>query len=418
MNTLEKRRVVISGMGCVAPNGLDTESFWSGIEKGISGLGTVTLFPVDPFPCKIAGELKEFDIFQHITPKKAREVHRVVPIALAAAREALYNAGIDSNSTEKERLSVIIGTGANGLSFYEQQAVNLDRFGLKKVTPHTITATFAGMLSSEISMANHLHGTSQVISNDCTSASDAMGYAFNMIRFGMTDMVLTGGAESSLSPLIFASFSRMGALSTHFNDEPQRASRPFNQDRDGFIFAEGGWMFVMEELEHARSRGATIYGEIKGYGSTNDAYHKTSPESSGTYLAKAIELALQDGGLNKDDIDYISLHGTSTPVNDRVESMAIKRCFGEKAYEIPMSSLKSSVGHPQGASGALGVAGTLLAMRHNTIPPTINYENPDPDCDLDYVPNESREAVLNHCLVNSVGFGSKNSILAIARYQE
>ncbi len=409
---MDKKRVVITGLGVVAPSGEGTPAFWNSLSKGISHIDTIKLFDATQFPTKIAAEILDIDFTKILPERYLRAVHRVVPITLLATKEALADANLS-----KEMISsadVVVGTAAHGLGYFESQAENLVTNGYKLVSPHSCTGTFVGMLSSEISMHFGTHGQSLVLFTGCTSAHDAMGYAFNQIRFGQSKLMVTGGGESCVSPLVLAGFNRMMALSTR-NDEPKRASRPFTKDRDGFVIGEGAWIFIFEELQHALDRNATIYAEVLGYSATSDAYHKTSPDPEATYLTKAMELALQDASVTTNQIDYINPHGTSTPKNDKIETLAIKKCFGDLAYQIPISSFKSEMGHPQGASGACGLAGTILAMKHSYIPPTINQDSPDPDCDLDYVPNEGRSKKVDYALLNSVAFGSRQSCLVVCK---
>jgi len=347
-----------------------------------------------------------------------KRCHRQTPYAIAATKEALADAGLDPekfSDKEREELGVIFGTAAGGLGFAEQQIKLLYGEGIRKMSPFTTTGTFVGMTSSDISLYFGIKGISVVISTGCTSANDAVGYALSYIRSGMSDILISGGSEACITPAIVGSFARCGAVSTKWNHDPKRASRPFNIDRDGFVMGEGGWVFIMEELEHARKRGAKIYAEVAGYGATCDAYHKTAPQPDGKDLSRAMELALKDARVEKEKVDYINLHGTSTMLNDKTETIGIKLCFGKRAYSIPCSSYKSMIGHPQGASGAAGIVISVLSMANNYLSPTINYENPDPECDLDYVPNKGREKELNTIVCNSIGFGSKNSIIVIKK---
>ena len=415
---MTKRRVVITGLGTVAPNGIGKEAFWKGLKEGKNCVDKITFFDASEHASQVAAEIKEFEPTKYMSVKDLRAVHRVVPLTIAAADEALKDAGIYGKEEYKEELGVIMGTGAGGLGYCEQQIKLLYTEGMKKVSPHTPTGTFVGMVSSEISIRYGFHGESLVVSTGCTAASDSVGYAFDRIRFGRTDMLVTGGSEACITPAIVAAFARLGALSTGWNDKPKRASRPFNKDRDGFVMGEGAWVFIIEELEHAKKRGAKIYAEVLGYGATCDAYHKTAPGPTGTDLMRAFDISIKDAGVSKEDIDYINLHGTSTQLNDRCETLAIKKYFGERAKSIPTSSFKSMLGHPQGASGACGLAGTILAIQNSFIPPTINQENPDPECDLDYVPNVGRKANIDVALVNSIAFGSKNASLIISKYKE
>ncbi|MGH7573220.1 MAG: beta-ketoacyl-[acyl-carrier-protein] synthase family protein, partial [Gemmatimonadota bacterium] len=343
---------------------------------------------------------------------------RVVAMSLAAAAEALADAGIDADRMDddaRRRTGVIVGTGAAGIAFGEEQYEVFFRDGYRKVSPYGIVATFVGMLSSEISMAFNLRGMSHVISTGCTSASDAMGYALLTLRSGWADRILTGGAEACIVPGIMAGFCRMGTMTTR-NGDPARASRPFNADRDGFVMGEGAWMLLFEKLSSARRRGAPILAEVLGYGSTCDAYHRVQPEPTGEEAGRAISMALDDAGVAYEAIDYVNLHGTATELNDRIESRAVRLAFDGHADGLATSALKSMIGHPQGACGAAGMVETVEALRAGWLPPTVNYETPDPACDLDYVANEGREADLETAVVNCIAFGSKNSALVVRRW--
>jgi 3-oxoacyl-[acyl-carrier-protein] synthase II len=415
------RRVVITGIGVISPNGIGKEKFWQAIREGVSGVKKISLFDASDLPCQIAGEVQDFD-FNPPPLSKSRKnfLHRLAQMALAAADEAQKDAKLNLESLsdeEKREIGVIVGTGAGGISYGEEQYRIFFQEGRKKISPYAISASLAGMLSSEISITFGLRGPSHVLSNGCTSSTDALGYAFDQIRQGRSTLLLSGGAEACITHGMMAGFCRMGAVPTKWNQEPTRGSRPFNKDRDGFVLAEGAWILVLEELQHAFERGAFIYGEIVGYGSTCDAYHRVQIMPSGEESSRAIELALKDGGIAKEEVDYISLHGTATELNDRIETKAIKLCFGPRAYSIPTSALKSMIGHPQGASGAAGVVATLLGMLNHFIHPTINYENPDPECDLDYVPNVGRKAEIRTSVCNCIGFGSKNSALVLRKFE-
>ncbi|HUP00583.1 MAG TPA: beta-ketoacyl-[acyl-carrier-protein] synthase family protein [Gemmatimonadota bacterium] len=412
-------RVVVTGMGAVSPNGIGRAAFWEACAAGVSGTGPITLFDPDGIPCKVAGEVKAFDVDAHLPPKTQRYRMRVVALALAAASEALAEAGIDPDrltDDERRRTGVLVGTGAAGIAFGEEQYEVFFRDGYRRVSPYSIVATFVGMLSSEISMAFNLRGMSHVVSTGCTSASDAMGYALQALRAGWADRIVTGGAEACIVPGIMAGFCRMGTMTTR-NGDPARASRPFNADRDGFVMAEGAWILVFETLESARRRGAPIAGEVLGYGTTCDAYHRVQPEPAGEEAARAITVALEDAGVAPDRVGYVNLHGTATDLNDRIESRAVRLAFGGGAERLPTSGLKSMIGHPQGACGAAGVVETLDAIKAGWLPPTINYDLPDPACDLDYVPNEGRPADIETAVVNCIAFGSKNSALVVRRWE-
>ena len=415
---MQDNRVVITGMGAVSPNGIGRSVFWRACAACVSGTGPITLFnPVD-IPCRVAGEVVDFDVEAHLPPKSRRYGMRVVAMALAATHEALVETGIDPERLDEEsrgRTGVIVGTGAAGIAFGEEQYEVYFREGYRKVSPYGIVATFVGMLSSEISMAFNLRGMSHVVSTGCTSSSDAMGYALLALRAGWVDRVVTGGAEACIVPGIMAGFCRMGTMTTR-NGAPARASRPFNADRDGFVMGEGAWILIFESLSSALRRGAPILAEVVGYGTTCDAYHRVRPEPTGEEAGRAIILALEDAGVAPEAVAYVNLHGTATELNDRIESRAIRLAFGDHAERVATSALKSMIGHPQGACGAAGLMETVEALRSGWIPPTINYEMPDPACDLDYVPNEGRAADLGTAVVNCIAFGSKNSALVVRRW--
>jgi 3-oxoacyl-[acyl-carrier-protein] synthase II len=411
------RRIVVTGMGAVSPNGIGRHVFWDACAAGVSGTGALTLFDANGMGCRVAAEVREFDVEAHLPTKTSKLGLRVVALALAAAREALTEAQLDPDSLDDEtrrRTGVIVGTGAAGIAFGEEQYRAFYDHGLRRVSPYAIVGSFVGMLSSEISMAFNLRGMSHVISTGCTASSDAMGYALQALRAGWADRVVTGGAEACITPGIMAAFLRMGTM-TMRNGDPTRASRPFNADRDGFVLGEGAWMLVFETLESARERGAPILGEVLGYGSTCDAFHRVRPEPTGEDAARAMTMAVADARLELEDIDYVNLHGTATDLNDRIESTAVRLAFGPLADRLPTSAIKSMIGHPQGACGAAAMVETLAAMPAGWLPPTINYDTPDPQCDLDYVPNEGRSADLEVALVNCIAFGSKNSALVVRR---
>lgn len=418
------RRVVVTGMGAVSPNGIGREAYWKATASGVSGTGPITLFDASKLSCRVAAEVKDFDFDRYVSKKDKDRVQRAVPMAFFATEEAAADASIDLEAlseTERENIGVILGTGAGGIEFAERQYRQYYDRGdhdtaYRKVSPYSIVASFVGMLSSEVNMAFRLHGMSHVVSTGCTSSTDAMGYAWNAIRLGQIDRVITGGVEACITFGLMTAFCRMGTVTTRFNDDPAKASRPFNGDRDGFVLGEGAWILVFEELERALERGAKIYAEVSGYASTCDAYHRVQIAPTGHDAARAMRMAVKEAGLTMDEIDYLNLHGTATKINDRTESAAVRMAFGDRAREIPASSVKSMVGHPQGASGAAGVVATLMAMQHNFAPPTINVKTPDADCDLDYVPNVGREMRIDAALSNCIAFGSKNSALVLRRF--
>ena len=412
------RRVVITGMGCVTPIGMGREAFWTALQNGDSGVRRIESFDVADSPVKIAAEVRDFDWEAELNAKDRKHVPRTVPLALAAAREALADAGIhtsDLSLDERREIGVELGTGGGGLAFTELQYRYYHTGQSQKASVYTIPSSTHGGLSSELSMVFGLRGLSHIISTGCTSSTDAIAYAAEHIALGRQEVMITGGVDSPLAPGILAAFNVMTVLTNEWNDEPRRASRPFSRDRSGIVLGEGAWIYVLEERERAHRRGAKIYAEITGYGSTCDAYHRVRLEETGDEPARAMTLAMQDAGRTPQEIDYVNLHGTSTALNDRIETQAVKLAFREQAGRIPMSATKSQIGHPQGASGAAGLAAALCAMHTNIIPPTINLDQPDPDCDLDYVPNKSREARVRAALCNCIGFGSKNSALVIER---
>jgi 3-oxoacyl-[acyl-carrier-protein] synthase II len=412
------RRVVVTGMGCVTPLGIGRLNFWNALIAGKSGIRRIQSFDVSDSPVKIAAEVPDFDWESQISPKDRRHVPRTVPLALAAAREALEDARIfptDLALDERRGIGVELGTGGGGLAFTEQQYEYWYVGPASKASVYTIPASTHGGLSSELSMAFGLRGLSHIVSTGCTSSTDALAYAAEHIAVGRQDVMLSGGVDAPIAPGILAAFNLMTVLTNEWNDEPHRASRPFARNRSGIVLGEGAWIYVLEELDHAKKRGANIYAEITGYGATCDAYHRVRLAEDGDEPARAMKLALADSGREPKDIDYVNLHGTSTLLNDRIETSALKLAFDGYAARIPMSATKSQIGHPQGASGAAGVGAALCAMHTNKIPPTINLDEHDPDCDLDYVPNEAREANVRIAVCNCIGFGSKNSALVIEK---
>jgi len=413
------RRVVITGMGCVTPIGIGREAFWSGLQNGDSGVRRIQSFDVSDSPVKIAAEVCKFDWEAQLNPKDRKHVPRTVPLALAAAREAFADAGItpeNLSTEERQRIGVQLGTGGGGLPFVEDHyAIWYQGGSHTKASIYIIPAATHGTLSSELSMAFGLRGLSHVISTGCTSSTDAIAYSAQHIALGRQDVMIAGGVDAPLAPGILAGFNLLTVLTTEWNDEPHRASRPFTRDRSGMVLGEGAWIYVLEEFDRAKNRDARIYAEILGYGSTCDAYHRVRLQEGGDEPARAMSLAMADAGIEPSQVDYVNLHGTSTVLNDRIETNALKLALNCNAHRIPMSATKSQVGHPQGASGAAGLGAALCAMHTNLIPPTINLDEPDPDCDLDYVPNEAREANVRVALCNCIGFGSKNSALVIEK---
>jgi 3-oxoacyl-[acyl-carrier-protein] synthase II len=412
------RRVVVTGIGVVAPNGIGADAYCNALREGVSGVAAITLFKADNLDCRVAAEVKNFHCEDSLSRQEVRRVGRAVPLLLAATREALRQAGVcwqHLNIEEKQSWGVVIGSGGGTPDFTEEQYRLYFSDQLRRVSAYNVSSSTPGCLSSEASLHFDFRGPSHLVSTGCTSSTDALGYAFNMIRFGLAEQLVSGGVDATITPGIMQGFCVMRVVSASRNQEPARASRPFDKTRDGFVLGEGAWILVLEERQRALARGARIYAEILGYGSTCDAYHRVRLDPSGEEPARAMTLAIEDAGIAKDDVGYLALHGTSTVLNDRIETLAAKICFGRRAYDLPMSSVKSMIGHPQGASGAAGVVAATLAMNHDFLPPTINYSEADPECDLDYIPNHSFERETEISLCNCIGFGSKNSALVVAR---
>ena len=413
------RRAVITGMGAVSPNGIGRETFWAATRKGISGVRRITRFDPSPFQVQVAGEIPdEFDETRYVGAKDRPHVSRSVPLAAAAVTEAVCDAGLDVRSMSRDELrgiGVIVGSGGGSQDFTEEQYRLYYSGHLKQCSVYTIPTSTIGTLASEVSMRFGFRGLSHIVSTGCTSSTDALGYALFHIQRGSLKTIVAGGVDAPIAPLILRGFQLMRIMSTRWNQEPHRASRPFSRDRDGFVIAEGAWFFLVEEMEHAKARGARIYGEIAGYGSTCEAFHRVRLEECGEEPARAICMALTDAGIPPSAVQYINYHGTSTELNDRIETRAVKLAFDGYAYKLPGSSLKSLIGHPQGACGAAGVAATLLAMRDGVVPPTINVDEADPECDLDYIPDAGRKIQIEHAVANCIAFGSKNSALVLRR---
>lgn len=413
------RRVVITGFGCVTPIGIGREAFWDSLAAGRSGVKRITAFDPSDFQVQIAGEIPEFDWEAQVEYQDRRHVPRTVPLALAAAREAVNDAGLKPNEMpleDRRAFGVVMGTGGGGLAFTEKQ------FGFwysgkeRKGSIYTIPSSTHGGLSSELSMVFNLHGLSHVISTGCTSSTDALFYAAQHIALGKQEVMLAGGVDAPIAPGIMRGFEVMTVVTKEWNDEPHRASRPFSKDRSGIVIGEGSWVYVLETLESAQQRGADIYAEVAGYGVTCDAYHRVRLEENGVEPARAMTLAMQDAGISPEEVGYVNLHGTSTQLNDRIETQAVKLAFGDHARSLPMSATKSQIGHPQGAAGAAGMGAALLALKKGIIAPTINLDAPDEVCDLDYIPNTAREKQVDTVLCNCIGFGSKNSAIILKKW--
>ncbi len=422
-------RVAITGIGVVSPYGVGRDRFWGHVSRGCSATRAIIDFDASLFPCAVAApvppvSIEEATVISDRAPQARaprngrqdpRRYSKASLIAVIAAREAWQDAGLRLG---EPGAGVLVGSGAGGIDVAEHQYSEFfspDTNGWKRVTPYAIPVSIVGMISSEISIALELHGISHVISTGCTSSTDAISYAASLIRSGEADVLLTGGADACVTPGMIFGFSKMRAVSTHYNDQPAAASRPFDAGRDGFVLGEGAWMMVLEREERARARGAEIYATIDGYGSTCDAYHRVQMDPDGEQIVRAMALAVERSGHALDEIGYVNFHGTSTLLNDAVESRCVRQLFGDRADSIAGSSTKSMIGHPQGASGAAGIVTTVLALREGFLPPTINQERLDPDCDFDFIPNHGRRAEVTAALCNCLGFGSKNSAMVVGR---
>ena len=412
----DRIRVVVTGMGVLSPLGNSVEELWTGLQSGRSGIGPITLFDASAFPSVIAGEVRNFDFASFINTKEARRMARFSQLSVAAAIMAVDDSKLDLESTNMESVGVVMGAGNGSVPTIQENCEIMISKGGMRINPFFMPMILPNMATANLSRFIGAQGYSSTAVTACAASNQAIGEAFNVIRSGMADVMFTGGAEAGISELGLGGFAVMKALTTQ-NAEPAKASRPFDSTRDGFIPAEGSGIIVMEELEHAIKRGARILAEVKGFGCTSDASHLVQPKEDGSAAARAIEIALEDSGIRKKDVDYINAHGTSTPLNDLVETKAIKRAFGEHAYQIPISSTKSMIGHSLGASGSLEAVVCINSITSNMIHPTINYEYPDPECDLDYVPNVARSAPVNVVLSNAFGFGGQNACVVFSGYE-
>lgn len=407
-------RVVVTGVGVITPIGNTVEKFWNSLISGESGIDTVTKFDVSEFPTKVAAEVKDFEPTLYIDKKEARRMDRFIQFAVASAKLALEDSQIDLSKVDLNRFGVIYGTGIGGIETFENQLKIMYEKGPGKVSPFFIPMMIANMAAGQIAITFGLKGINETIVNACASSTNAIGEAFKAIQRGDANLIVTGGTEAAITPMSFAGFCAMKAMST--NEDPKKASRPFDLNRDGFVMGEGSASLILESLEHAQKRGAKIYAEIIGYGATDDAYHITAPAPEGEGAARAMEAALKDGKVSFDIIDYINAHGTSTEYNDKFETMAIKKVFKDHAYKLYVSSIKSMIGHLLGAAGAIEAVATVLTIKNGIIPPTINYETPDPECDLNYVPNKAIEKEVNYAISNSFGFGGHNGTLLFKKF--
>lgn len=397
----------------VSPIGTGLEAFWEALMQGKSGAGRVTAFDVSAYSCKIAAEVKEFHPEMFIEKKKIKRMDRFVQFAMAATKMALEDAGLEISKENPERIGVLVGSGIGGLLTIEEEFVVLTAKGPKRVSPFLIPKLISNMAGGEIAIQYGFAGVNYAVTSACATANHAIGQALRHIRYGDADVMICGGSEAAITHLGLSGFSQAGALAESYNDNPEKASRPFDAKREGFLIGEGAGIVVLESEEHAKARGAKIYAELAGYGATDDAYHITSPSPEGKAQIKALELALADARINPEDVNYINAHGTSTPLNDKAETYVIKTVFGEHAKKIPVSSTKSMTGHLLGAAGGVELVASVLSMKDGRVHPTINYENPDPECDLDYVPNQPREWKVNCAVSNSFGFGGHNAVLAV-----
>ncbi len=408
------RRVVVTGIGCVTPLGNSVRESWEKLVKGVSGIGPITKFDASDISSRIAGEVKDFDGSRYFDKKELKRTDLFLQYAVAAAEEALQDSGLDLDKINRDEVGVLIGSGIGGLQTIQQNCEALAIKGPRRLSPFFIPMAIINMASAIVAMRYGFRGPQNAVVTACATGTNAIGDAFKMVQRGDAPVAIAGGAEAAVCRLGVAGFAVMRALSTR-NDEPEKASRPFDRDRDGFVIGEGAGILVLEDYEHAVKRGAKIYAEIIGYGMSSDAYHITMPDENGEGAALALERALRDANVSKDEVDYINAHGTSTPLNDKTETLAIKKVFGDRAYKIPISSNKSMIGHLLGAAGAVEAIFTIKAIEEGVIPPTINYENPDPECDLDYVPNEAREKEIKVAVSNSFGFGGVNACLVFRK---
>ena len=412
-----RKRVVVTGMGAVTPLGSSVEDYWSSLIAGKSGIRPMTLADPTDYPCKVSGEVPDFDPAQYVNPKEARRMARFTQLAVAAAALAIEDADLNLSKEDSERLGVVIGNGNGGFPTTEEGARVLFERGGMKLSPFFIPMILPNMAAANVSRLFGLKGYTSTVITACAAGNQGIGEGTETIRRGAADVILAGGCEAGICELGLGGFNVIKALSRREGD-PTKASRPFDADRDGFVPAEGAGILMLESLEHATNRGANILAEIVGYAVSSDAFHAVQPDEDGSGAARAMKWAIENAGLGPNDIDYINAHGTSTPMNDLVETLAIKKTFGEQAYKVPISSTKSMIGHALGGAGAIEAVACIQSIRNNQIHPTINYETPDPDCDLDYVPNKARSLEVNNVLSNSFGFGGQNACVVFSRFEE
>ncbi len=411
------RRVVITGVGLLSPVGNGTEASWQALKAGKSGIGRITAFDAGGFNCQIAGEVKGFDPNQYIEKKEIKKMGRFIQFAIAAAECALSSSGLRINADNAERVGVYIGSGIGGFEVIEREHQTLLEHGPRRISPFFIPATIINLASGYVSIRIGAKGPNSATATACTTSAHSIGDSFKIIQRGDADVMICGGTEACITPMGIGGFAAMRALSTR-NAEPARASRPWDKDRDGFVVGEGSGILILEDLDHAKARGARIVAEVVGYGMSADAFHVTAPSADGDGAFRVMRNSILDAGIKPEQIDYINAHGTSTGIGDKIETQAIKRCFGDHAARVAVSSTKSMTGHLLGGAGGLEAGITALALRDQVAPPTINYETPDPDCDLDYVPNYARPMKIDYALSNSFGFGGTNGALVFKRYSE
>ena len=411
------RRVVVTGVGLVSPVGIGTEDTWQAVKSGKSGIGPITAFDATEFACRIAGEVKGFDPFKYIEKKEVKKMGRFIQFAIAASDCALSHSGLKIDATNDERVGVYIGSGIGGFEVIEREHKTLLEHGPRRISPFFIVATIVNLASGQVSIRSGAKGPNSATATACTTSAHSIGDSFRIIQRGDADAMICGGTEACITPMGVGGFAAARSLSTR-NNEPERASRPWDKNRDGFVVGEGAGILVLEELDIAKRRGAHILAEMVGYGMSADAHHVTAPSEDGDGAYRVMRNALRDAGLAPERIDYINAHGTSTELGDRIETIAIKRCFSEHAYKVAVSSTKSMTGHLLGGAGGLEAGITVMAIRDQVAPPTTNHETPDPECDLDYVPNHARPMRIEHALSNSFGFGGTNGALIFKRYSE
>jgi 3-oxoacyl-[acyl-carrier-protein] synthase II len=413
----QQRRVVVTGLGLITPLGLDVNKSWDSLVSGRSGVTPVEDIDVSKISCRIAAQVLDFQPREHMDFKAAKRMDRFAQFAVKTSKDAIADSGLVIDDSNSDRVGVLIGSGVGGLDTLEKQHIRLLEKGAQKVSPFLIPMMIPNMAAAHVSIVSGAKGPVSTTSTACAAGSNAIGDAFEIIKRGLADVMIAGGSEAAITPMGMSGFSNMNAMSSR-NDDPEAASRPFDRDRDGFVMGEGSGMIILEELERAQARGAEIYCEMFGYGMSGEAFHITALEESGTNVARCMSLCLEEGGIPRKDVDYINAHGTATPLNDTIETTAIKKCFGKYAYELNVSSTKSMTGHCLGASGAVEAVASILAVNKDVIPPTINLDNPDPACDLDYTAKVRQEKKVKVALSNSMGFGGHNVTLGFKKYKE